>query len=52
MSWKEEMPDNEVTVGQDKFWDYNFKICGCTHTISVDRKTGKLFIEKDMNLER
>lgn len=30
-----------------KFWDYNFKIGKIVYEISVNKKTGKLYINKD-----
>jgi len=32
-----------------KYWDYNFKIKGVFYEISVEKKTGKLYINKDEN---
>ena len=44
---KERGPYQEVEVYGDKFWDYNFRIKGIIYEISVNRKTGQLFINKD-----
>jgi hypothetical protein len=42
-------PYQEAEVSGEKFWDYNFKINGIVHEISVSQKTGKLFIDVDEN---
>ena len=42
-------PYQEVKVKGKFFWDYNFKIKGIVYEISVNKKTGKLFINKDQN---
>lgn len=37
------------TSDNGKFWDYNFSIDNILYNISVDKKTGHLFIDKDGN---
>ena len=33
-----------------EYWDYNFKILGVCFSLSVNRKTGLLFITRDRKL--
>jgi len=49
---EEHKPYQEVKVLEDKFWDYNFRIKGVIYEISVNQKTGQLFINKDENQGR
>jgi len=40
-------PYQETEVKGRIYWDYNFKIKGVVYEISVDKKTGLLYIAKD-----
>ncbi|HDZ77105.1 MAG TPA: hypothetical protein ENH41_03380 [Candidatus Omnitrophica bacterium] len=45
-------PYQIITVRDAEFWDYNFKIKGIIYEISVNTKTGRLYINKDQDQNR
>lgn len=41
------IPYNDIEVEKEKYWDYSIMIKGIVYEMSINQKTGKLYINKD-----
>jgi len=42
-------PYQSVEVNGNEYWDYNFKIKGIIYEVSVNKKTGDIYVDQDEN---